>query len=190
MNLANRLTLLRTALVPVFVLFIMANFIPNNYLWALLVFIAASITDMADGKIARSRNMVTDFGKFLDPLADKMLVAAALVCMVELGWTYAWVTIIVIVREFAVSGVRLAAASSEKKKVISAGILGKIKTAFTMVSICVILFLHIVGDYGLFPENFPVQPISDILMYISAGLTLVSGVQYIYDYREYLDTEK
>ncbi len=190
MNLANKLTIMRTVLVPVFVVFMTADFIPGNYLWALIVFIAASITDMADGKIARSRNMVTDFGKFLDPLADKMLVAAALVCMVELGWTYAFLAIIILVREFAVSGVRLAAASSEKKKVIAAGTLGKVKTAFTMVTVCVIIGLHITRDFGWLTDDFPVQPISDILMCIAAALTLVSGIQYIYDYWEFIDPGK
>ena len=87
MNLANKLTLLRVIMVPFFVLFMLVDFFPKNYLWALAVFAAASITDMFDGKIARKYNMVTSFGKFLDPLADKILVAAALICMVELHWT-------------------------------------------------------------------------------------------------------
>ena len=143
MNLANKLTLMRVILVPFFVAFMLIDAIPLNYLWALLVFAIASITDMLDGKIARKYNMITSFGKFLDPLADKILVAAALVCFVQLGWCSAWVTALILAREFVVSGVRLVAASSEKKAVIAAGMLGKLKTAMTMAAICVILvYLH------------------------------------------------
>ncbi len=190
MNLANKLTVMRVVLVPFFVLFMMVDAIPFNYLWALVVFAVASITDMIDGKVARKYNMITDFGKFLDPLADKILVAAALVCMTELKWTYAWVTIIILTREFVVSGVRLVAAGSEKKVVIAAGWLGKVKTAVTMVALCVVLVMHIAAGFGWLPAGFPVQLISDILMIASAALTLWSGIQYLYDYREFIDPTK
>lgn len=152
MNLANKLTLMRVILVPFFVAFMLIDAIPLNYLWALLVFAIASITDMLDGKIARKYNMITSFGKFLDPLADKILVAAALVCFVQLGWCSAWVTALILAREFVVSGVRLVAASSEKKAVIAAGMLGKLKTAMTMAAICVILFYV---DPGAVRRDFP-----------------------------------
>ena len=178
MNLANKLTLMRVILVPFFVAFMLIDAIPLNYLWALLVFAIASITDMLDGKIARKYNMITSFGKFLDPLADKILVAAALVCFVQLGWCSAWVTALILAREFVVSGVRLVAASSEKKAVIAAGMLGKLKTAMTMVAICVILFMWILVQFGaISPEAFPIQIISDVLMYIAAALTVASGVK-------------
>lgn len=191
MNLANKLTLMRVAMVPFFVAFMLISALPYNYLWALVVFAAASITDMLDGKIARKYNMITSFGKFLDPLADKILVAAALVCFVQLGWCSAWVTALILSREFVVSGVRLVAASSEKKLVIPAGILGKLKTAMTMVAICVILFMWILVQFGaISPVTFPVQLISDILMYIAAALTVASGVKYLYDYREFIDPTK
>lgn len=191
MNLANRLTLMRVVMVPFFVAFMLISALPYNYLWALVVFAAASITDMLDGKIARKYNMITSFGKFLDPLADKILVAAALVCFVQLGWCSAWVTALILSREFVVSGVRLVAASSEKKLVIPAGILGKLKTAMTMVAICVILFMWILVQFGaISPVTFPVQLISDILMYIAAALTVASGVKYLYDYREFIDPTK
>lgn len=191
MNLANRLTLMRVVMVPFFVAFMLISALPYNYLWALVVFAAASITDMLDGKIARKYNMITSFGKFLDPLADKILVAAALVCFVQLGWCSAWVTALILAREFVVSGVRLVAASSEKKLVIPAGILGKLKTAMTMVAICVILFMWILVQFGaISPVTFPVQLISDILMYIAAALTVASGVKYLYDYREFIDPTK
>ena len=129
--------------------------------------------------------MITDFGKFLDPLADKVLVVTALICFVQLGWAAAWVVSIIVIREFMVSGVRLVAAGSEKKIVIAANIWGKLKTASTMVAICVIIGLHIFISFGLFTiESFPVQLISDILMYVSCLLTAVSGIIYLYDYRE------
>ena len=103
MNLANKLTLLRVILVPFFAFFMLAgNIVPYSYLWAAIIFAAASITDTADGKIARKYNMVTNFGKFLDPLADKLLVVTALICFVELGWASAWVTAIIVAREFVV----------------------------------------------------------------------------------------
>ena len=190
MNLANKLTLMRVLLVPVFVVFMICGDIPLNYFWALVVFGIASITDMIDGKVARKYNMITDFGKFLDPLADKILVAAALVCMVELKMTYSWVVVIILVREFAVSGVRLVAAGSEKKIVIAAGWLGKVKTAVTMVAIAVILVMYALLELAWLPAGFPVQLISDILMIASAVLTLWSGVQYLWDYRELIDPNK
>lgn len=208
MNLANKLTMFRIIIVPFFVFFMCFTGIEHRYLYALILFILASLTDMLDGKIARKYNMITSFGKFLDPLADKILVAAALVCFVELRWTSAWVVFIILTREFVVSGVRLVAAGSEKKVVIPAGWLGKIKTAVTMVAICVILFLHILVGFGVIFDDFgvifddrqyiagvqgayfPIQLISDILMYASAALTLASGVKYLYDYREFIDPKK
>lgn len=191
MNLPNKLTVMRVVMVPFFVAFILIGAIPYNYLWALLVFAAASITDMLDGKIARKYNLITNFGKFLDPLADKILVASALICFVQLGWCSAWVTALILAREFVVSGVRLVAASSDKKVVIAAGMLGKMKTAMTMVAICVIIFMWILVQFGaITPEGFPIQLISVILMYIAAALTVASGVQYLYDYREFIDPTK
>lgn len=210
MNLANKLTISRVIMVPFFVLFMSVAEIPLNYLWALLLFALASLTDLFDGKVARKYNMVTNFGKFLDPLADKILVAAALVCFTELHWTAGWVTALILMREFAVSGVRLAAASSDKKAVIPASIWGKLKTVVTMVSICVILFMHILEQFGaiqdialhktinlnstsffssvLYPiPEFPITIISNVLMYITAALTVISGVKYIYDYREFIN---
>ncbi len=210
MNLANKLTVSRVVIVPFFVLFMSVRDIPLNYLWALLLFALASLTDLFDGKVARKYNMVTNFGKFLDPLADKILVAAALVCFTELHWTAGWVTVLILMREFAVSGVRLAAAGSDKKAVIPANIWGKLKTVVTMVSVCVILFMHILEQLGvirdigspkkvniasqpifssvLYPiPEFPITIKSSVLMYITAALTVISGVKYIYDYREFIN---
>lgn len=192
MNLANKLTMLRVILVPFFAFFMLANgLIPYSYLWAAIIFTIASLTDTADGKIARKYNMVTNFGKFLDPLADKLLVVTALICFVELGWASAWVTAIIVAREFAVSGVRLIAAGSENKTVIAASIWGKLKTASTMVAICVIIIMHIVESFGgISGETFPIQLTSDILMYISCILTAISGFKYIWDYRAIFSSEK
>ena len=139
MNLPNKLTLLRVILIPVFLICIYVDAIPMHFLLALIVFAAASLTDMLDGKIARARGLVTNFGKFLDPLADKVLVITALTVFVELDEfrMSAIPLVIITAREFMVSGLRLLAA--EEGVVIAAGIWGKLKTAFTMVSIVGIL---------------------------------------------------
>ena len=187
MNLPNKLTIARVIAVPFYVAFMLISAVPYNYLWALILFGAASITDMIDGKIARKNNLVTDLGKFLDPLADKVLVSAALICMVELGWTVSYLVIIIICREFIVSALRLAAASSNDRTVIAAGIWGKLKTAFTMGAIAVITLLHILLDnFALLDAGFPVGLISDVLMWISTVLTVISGVIYIISYRHLL----
>ena len=141
MNLPNKMTLLRIILIPVFMVVLYWGF-PGATWVALAIFIIASLTDMLDGKIARKYNLVTDFGKFADPLADKMLVTAAMLWFVEIGQMPAWMLLIVICREFAVSGLRMIA--SDKGRVIAAGWSGKVKTASTMVCI-VIMFLPIPG---------------------------------------------
>lgn len=186
MNLANKLTLLRVIIVPAFVVLMLGEgIIPHSYLWAAITFAAASVTDTLDGKIARKYNMITDFGKFLDPLADKMLVSAALICFVGIGWCSAWVAIIIIAREFMVSGVRLVAAGSKRNIVIAASIWGKLKTASTMLAITAILLMYILVDFSVITVfNFPVEIIRDILLYICCLLTVISGVKYLWDYRE------
>ena len=138
MNLPNKLTLLRIVLIVPFLAVLYLELPGASYI-ALAIFIAASLTDMLDGRIARQRNLVTDFGKFADPLADKMLVTAAMLWFVERGQMPAWAVLIVIVREFAVSGLRMVA--SDKGRVIAAGWSGKVKTAATMVCIIVMLLL-------------------------------------------------
>lgn len=210
MNLPNKLTVIRIAIVPFFVFFMCYDAIPYRFIWALLLFIAASVTDLLDGKLARKYDLVTNFGKFLDPLADKILVAAALVCFVELNWTYSWVVVIILLREFAVSGVRLAAISGDKRAVIPANIWGKVKTVFTLIAIIAVLAMHILMSFGLLVDSntfvvtgggtlvelegsfvsIPVQIITDILMYLTAAITLISGVKYLYDSREFIDPKK
>ena len=182
MNLPNKLTVLRIILVPVFMAFIYIDIIPLHFLWAAIIFAIASLTDMLDGKIARKRNLITTFGKFLDPLADKILVIAALAVFVEIPEIQmsAVPLVIIITREFMVSGMRLLAA--EDGVVIAAGIWGKLKTAFTMAAIVVILlYLVIFCDLGLGSgiQEFVRTWVLDSLICISAALTVISGVVYM-----------
>lgn len=162
MNTANKLTLLRIVLIPVFLIILYWGFPYSNWV-ALAVFIIASLTDFADGYIARSRNQITDFGKFMDPLADKMLVMAAMCWFVQSGEMWGWVLALVLLREFAVSGMRLVAV--EQGKVIAAAWSGKIKTASTMVCLCLMLAFN--------------APWLDLVCQIVILLTtLYSGVEY------------
>ena len=136
MNLPNKLTVLRAIMIPFFLVFLYIEQ-PWSKWVALGIFIAASLTDMLDGQIARKRNLVTNFGKFMDPLADKLLVCSALIALSDMGKIPAWIIIIIISRDFIISGFRLVAA--EKGVVIAAGWLGKIKTALQMVMVCFLI---------------------------------------------------
>ncbi len=168
MNLPNKLTLLRMAMVPVYVALLLVDF-PHHVLVALGVFVLASLTDLLDGHIARSRNLITDFGKFMDPLADKVLVLAAMICFCAMGTMPAWAVIVVIFREFAVSGMRLVAV--EGGRVIAAGWSGKVKTAATMVCLCV---MHL---------PIPV-PVNWVCILVIVATTLYSGVEYFVQNRD------
>ncbi|MDE6796422.1 MAG: CDP-diacylglycerol--glycerol-3-phosphate 3-phosphatidyltransferase [Ruminococcus sp.] len=194
MNLPNRLTLLRVFLIPFFLLFMYWN-IPFHYLIALVIFAGASITDALDGKIARKHNLVTNFGKFLDPLADKVLVISALTVFVEIPEIKmgAVPLIIISAREFMVSGLRLLAADSGI--VVAAGIWGKLKTAFTMVSVVVALvWLSVCNDFdfsisdGL--QNAVDSIIIPVLIWISTALTVISGGVYLKGYWHLIDSDK
>lgn len=194
MNLPNKLTLLRVILIPFFLLFMYIDF-PFHYAVALVIFAAASITDALDGKIARKRGLVTNFGKFLDPLADKVLVIAALTVFVDLNDVNmgAIPLIIITAREFMVSGLRLLAADSGV--VVAAGIWGKLKTAFTMVAIVAILFwLSLCGDFSLSLSDSLVKDVDNvvipILIWISTILTVVSGAVYLKGYWHLIDSDK
>lgn len=172
MNLPNKLTVLRVLLIPVFVAF---AFIPG-ILWdvlALLVFWIASFTDFLDGNIARKRGIVTNFGKFMDPLADKLLVTAALSVLAMEKTSYIWVLFIITLREYIVAGVRMVAA--EGGKVIAASMWGKVKTVVQMVVISIGLFPINIG------QHFAIGAVSvlDILMWATAALTVVSGWDYL-----------
>lgn len=183
MNLPNKLTLARVLAVPFYVVFMLRDDIPLNYLWALIIFILASLTDMLDGKLARKMGLVTDLGKFLDPLADKILVCSALICIADMHWCYSFMVIIIIGREFVVSGLRLVAAGNRDHVVIAAGIWGKLKTAATMGAICIITAFYIFTEnISLLPEELPIRLISDLLMAVCTLLTVISGGIYLKNY--------
>ena len=191
MNLPNKLTLMRVILIPFFLVMIYVDAIPLHCLWALVIFAAASLTDMLDGKIARARGLVTNFGKFLDPLADKVLVITALTVFVELKEfrMSAIPLVIIIAREFMVSGLRLLAA--EEGVVIAAGIWGKLKTAFTMVTIVgVMAYLSLAYDFGLAVPDFVRTWILGGLIWISTILTIISGLVYLKGCWKYIDGDK
>ena len=172
MNLPNKLTMLRIILIPVFMGVLYWGFPGSGYA-ALAIFIIASLTDMLDGKIARKYHLVTDFGKFADPLADKMLVTAAMLWFVETGRMPAWALLIVICREFAVSGLRMLAA--DKGKVIAAGWSGKVKTASTMV--CIVLMFLVRNAL-----------LDNVCVWVIVLTTLYSGVEYFAKNRDVIAT--
>lgn len=166
MNLPNKLTMFRVILIPFFVLFMLVD-ITNVDKWiALAIFIIASLTDLLDGKIARKYNLVTNFGKFMDPLADKLLVCAALICLVELAVIPSWIVIIIISREFIISGFRLIA--SDNGVVIAASYFGKFKTTFQMVMICLMI-----------ADIEALNILTTIVMWIALALTVVSLIDYL-----------
>lgn len=180
MNLPNKLTMFRVVLIPFFVFFLLAPWFEGygNYI-AVAIFAVASITDMLDGKIARKYDLVTNFGKFMDPVADKLLVCSALICLVELGEIPAWVVIVIIAREFIISGFRLVA--SDSGVVIAASYWGKVKTVFQIIMVIVLMldfdhvFFHWLG-VGL--------------IYSSLALTVISLVDYIAKNRGVLKDRK
>ena len=195
LNLANKLTLFRIVLVPIMVLIPYLNLkgdffgLPYTYFFMEIVFIVASITDKLDGYIARSKNQVTTFGKFLDPLADKILVLTALVLLVELKKIPAWIPVIVLAREFLVSGYRLIALE-KGGKVIAASIWGKLKTATQMVAIILIMFdPNSFGDCfkGILEgAEFGLNLISTTLLILSVIATIFSGIDYLKNGKELL----
>ena len=174
MNLPNKISLVRICMVPVFVVLALMEMQWAQYA-ALAVFCIASATDFLDGQIARRRNLVTNFGKFIDPIADKLLVMSALVVLVGQGRMPSWVCIVMLAREFAVSGFRLVAAGSGR--IIAAGWLGKIKTVSQMAA--VILLMLFTSPDGTAPLGEAGRTVAQVVMYFSAAMTLVSGVDYI-----------
>lgn len=181
MNLPNKLTLLRFLLVPVFMVFMYIDN-PYSYLIGLIVFAVASFTDYLDGSIARKYNMVTDFGKFMDPLADKLLTTVALIYLCLNGMCHEIVICIVLAREFAVSGIRLiAAANPAGSKVIAAGMMGKMKTVLQMfASIFGLLAMALLAMGTIGEATYATMAlVTNVTMWIMAVLTVVSGMRYI-----------
>ena len=177
MTTASKITLVRVILIPVFMLFLYLSKTVDALKWvALAVFIIASLTDFVDGKIARSRNQVSDFGKFLDPLADKLLVISAMTIFCEWGIFPAWALMIVLTREFAVTGLRLVAVGNGR--VIAAGMSGKIKTFATMVGLC---FMIVFRDWAW---------LNWLVLIVIVGTTLYSGVEYFMQNWDVLNLKK
>ncbi|MCM1192235.1 MAG: CDP-diacylglycerol--glycerol-3-phosphate 3-phosphatidyltransferase [Butyrivibrio sp.] len=188
MNLPNKLTVFRVILIIPFVIILLGGeagwFGPNRLIpdcIALAVFAVASLTDLIDGKIARKYNLVTNFGKFMDPLADKLLVSAALIALVDMGRIPSWVVIIIISREFIISGFRLIA--SDNHVVIAASYWGKFKTTFQMVMVC----LMIVNLGAMFSW---VQIVTDIVMWIALALTVISLADYLVKNKDVMKEQK
>ena len=190
MNTPNKLTVFRFCITPVYLLFFLWNF-PYHYFAALLVFIIASITDYIDGQMARKQGLVTDFGKFLDPLADKMLTTAAFLGFLAkgIGAGMVWIVFIVLLREFVVTSLRLVAASSGT--VIAAAFLGKLKTVLQMAAIIVTVaaegVLEILESIPEFPKEVSsgIQIGCSVLLWLSAVAAVVSGIQYLYKNRSF-----
>jgi len=170
MNLPNKLTVARVCMVPLFMVALLVN-TPSSRVIATILFAAASLTDMLDGKIARKYNLITNFGKLMDPLADKILTAAAMICLVQLGDLAAWIVVIVIFREYGITGLRSVAAA--ENIVIAAGIWGKVKTVCQMFALMLLMLKpQIVALCGV---NLGLG-----LMYVALALTVYSGVDYVW----------
>ena len=178
MNLPNKLTVVRMVLVPCFVAALLLSKTNDSLKWvALALFVIASLTDFADGYIARKYNLVTNFGKFMDPLADKILTISGMICLVELGRIPSWIVVIIVAREFIISGFRLVAA--ENGVVIAANYWGKFKTTFQMIMIILMIM------------NIPqLQIVTNIVMWIALALTLISLWTYIMANKQVLAGEK
>ena len=204
MNLPNKLTLTRILLVPVFMVFVSltslrgiadGSFQPTYYLVAGIVFAAASFTDFLDGHLARKWNMVTDFGKFADPLADKLLTTVAFIYMLRDGVCSPVVLCIILAREFAVSGLRMVAASAKDGKVIAANMWGKVKTVLQMLSIIFYFFgTSICAMTSTGSEQAVrvvlVAAVSIVLCWLVAAVTAISGIKYLWDNRSFINTAK
>ncbi len=188
MNFPNKLTLLRVLLIPVFI--VCAT---NQWMLAAgIIFAAASLTDYFDGKIARKNNLVTDFGKFADPLADKLLTTTAFLYMLVDGVCSPVVLVVILAREFAVSGLRMIAAGAPQGKVIAANMWGKVKTAMQMIVICLYYFGYAL-EQALAPAGTSVyysQIVTWVLCWAVAVVTAVSGIKYLWDNKEFISRAK
>ena len=198
MNLPNKLTIFRMILILPFVILLLGGF--HQWGWftaifggilkyvdfiALAIFIIASLTDLIDGKIARKYNLVTNFGKFMDPLADKLLVCSAMICLVEMGRIPAWIVIIIIAREFIISGFRLVA--SDKGVVIAANYWGKFKTTFQMIMVCLMIANNEVLPSAI---RSGYRILTDIIMWIALALTVITLIDYVWKNRSVMSDAK
>ena len=201
MNLPNKLTLTRILLVPVFMIFvslgqyITPSYNPRYYLIAGLIFAVASFTDFLDGHLARKWNMVTDFGKFADPLADKLLTTVAFIYMMRDGVCSPVVLCIILAREFAVAGLRMVAAGAKDGKVIAANMWGKVKTVLQMLSIIFYFFGMSIASMSATGAEQGVRQIlvisiSMVLCWLVAAVTAISGIKYLWDNRSFINTAK
>ena len=179
MNLPNKITIFRVCMIPVFLVFMLVPGISYSNYIATAVFVIACLSDTLDGYIARKYNLVTNFGKFMDPLADKLLVCSALICFVELSYMPAWIVIVIIAREFIISGFRLIA--SDNGVVIAASYWGKIKTVVQMVA-CILLIVQLPFAWADIAEQ--------ILIWLSLALTVISLCEYIWKNRSVLKETK
>lgn len=177
MNLPNKLTIARIIMVPIFVILMEINF-PSHMTWAACVFTLASLTDMLDGYIARKYQLITTFGKFMDPLADKILVAAALIMLVPKGLAPAWAVVLIMAREFFITGFRTLAASFGIT--LAAGTLGKVKTITQLIAIICLLF----------SDTWPLLTAGTVIFYISVFFTVLSGAEYVWANREILSIQE
>ena len=177
MNLPNKLTMLRVFMIPFFIVFLLIPVTPYDKWIALAIFIIASLTDLLDGKIARKYNLVTNFGKFMDPLADKLLVCSALICLIELDKIPSWMVIVIIAREFIISGFRLVA--SDNGVVIAASYWGKFKTTFQMVAVCLLI-----------ADIAALTVVTQIILWIAVVLTVVSLTDYLIKNKDVMKESK
>ena len=188
MNVPNALTITRIVLTPVVLAAYMLNF-PAHFLVATILYFIAGMTDFFDGKIARSKNLITNFGKFADPLADKMLTTAVYLALISNGYCNIWILFIILFREFGISSIRLVAAA--QGVVIPANMWGKVKTFSMMIFTgFIFLLLSLQFDFGVLPASFPLHTLSSVLLWITAIVTAISGVTYIIGGAKVIDFSK
>lgn len=183
MNLPNKITIFRVILIPFFLVALLVDAIPAGKWIALGIFIVASLSDMVDGKLARKYNLVTDFGKFMDPLADKLLTCSAMIAMISLNLIPSWVVIVIIAREFTISGFRLIA--SDNGKVIAANMWGKVKTTVQMIMI-IYLIVKVAANW----DSLFFNVVAQVLIYAALALTVISLMTYIFGNKDVLSSSK
>ena len=189
MTTANKITIFRVILIPVFLVLMYLRF-PGHTYWAFGVFVLASLSDFADGYIARHYNQVSDFGKFMDPLADKLLTTVAFIYMLRDGVCSPVALCIILAREFAVSGLRMVAAGAKDGKVIAANMWGKVKTVLQMLSIIFYFFGTALSYRGTVDSVSIVVVVSIALCWLVAAVTAISGIKYLWDNRSFINTAK